>query len=60
MVYISYCNWSEQNDHGRMEIGHGLAPGAVVGHATTPSFGLRPHPCVVAWRGSWRQTEVDN
>ena len=37
-VQIARCNCSELNGCGRMEIDHSVAPGAVVGHATTHPF----------------------
>ena len=36
-----------------MEINHGLAPGAVVGNATTHEWGVANH-------GNWRQTAVNS
>ena len=49
MVYMACGNCSDGNGRGKMEIDHGLAPWFVIGHATTHSWGLRPHPGLVAW-----------
>ena len=65
-IKITRLDCYDQNDRGRMEIDHAFAPGAVVGRATTHSWGRAEQRVTPLLRGgasnhgSWRKNVVNS